>query len=86
MVMSFSNISKTVFVSIKQWVGYFPKTGETEIVISQQTYEEPKITVSSITTGSSFFFYIRQIPLFRYYSVYKTFGPLWKYNYTPDFC
>ena len=59
MVMSFSNISKTVFVSIKQWVGYFPKTGETEIVISEQTYEGPKITVSSITTGSSFLFYIK---------------------------
>ena len=26
-----------------------------------------------------------QIPLFRYSLVYKTFGPLWKYNYFSDF-
>ena len=81
MAMYFSNISKTVFVSIKQWVSYFPKTDTNETVISVQIYAGFKITVGLITTRSSFFFYKSQIPLFRYYTVYKTFGPLWKSKY-----
>ena len=39
--------------------GNFPKTDKNKIFISQQTYEWLKITVSSVTTGSSFFFYIK---------------------------
>ena len=46
-------------VSIKQWVGNFPKPDKSKIVIAQQTNEGLNITVSSIITGSSFFFYIK---------------------------
>ena len=50
MAMSFSNISNTV------WDGNFSKTDKNGIGISQQTYEGLKITVSSITTDSKFFY------------------------------
>ena len=38
--------------------GDFPKTDKNKIVMLQETYEWLKITVSSISTSSSFFFYI----------------------------
>lgn len=57
------------------------------MVISQQTHEGLKITVSSITKYSIFFFYIKSNTFIQIFSsFYKIFGTLWKYIYTPDFC
>ena len=55
----FQQYLKDCLVSIKQWDGIFPKTDKNEIVKSQQTCDELKITASSITTGSRFFFHIK---------------------------
>ena len=42
----FQQYFKDCLVSIKQWDDIFPKTDKNETVISQQTYDELKITIS----------------------------------------
>ena len=65
--MSLGNIKNTDLILSKQWYANFPTTDKNKVVISQQTYEGFKITVTSITTGGSLDIFIQ---------IFLTFTPL----------
>ena len=82
----FTQYFKDWLVSVIQVYRSFSKTNKNKIFTSKQTRGGLKIIFISILEAAVSLSTSGQIPLFRYYSVYKTYSPLWKNSYTSGYC